>query len=55
MTKCDEEEVNYNVKTGENHEQSGAIATPSTSKTSTSSAHISLSNFTNDPDIKRGT
>ena len=31
------------------------VATPFTSKTSASNANISLSNFTNDPDIKRDT
>lgn len=51
----DKEEINYNVKEEESPEQSGAIVTPSTSKNSTSKAHISLSNFTNGTYIKRDT
>ena len=50
-----EEKINQNVKEEKNPEQSGAIVTLSTSKTSTSKAHISLSNFTNDTYIKRDT
>ena len=42
-----------NVNAENNPEQSGAIATPSTSKIATSNAHISHSNLTNDPDIER--
>ena len=51
----DEEVVKENGKAEKNPEQSGTIATLSTSKTSTSNAYISLSNFTNDLDIKRDT
>ena len=36
-------------------EQNSETATPSTSKSSTSSAYITLSNFINDPDIKGDT
>ena len=50
-----EEVVNENAETDKDLEQSGTVATPSTSKTSTSNAHISLSSFTKDPDVKRNT
>ena len=53
---CNDKEVaNENVEVEKHSEQSGEITTPSTSKTSTSNAHTSLSNFINVPDIKRDT
>ena len=51
----DEEVVNENAKAGKDLGLGSAIATPSTSKTSTSKARISPLNFINDPDIKRDT
>ena len=47
----DEEAKNKNTKAEKSPEQSGAMATLSTSKIASSNAHISLPNFTNDPDI----